>query len=147
MSASKMSSLRLSGLAAGVIGAALAGCSPKAVEGQSQVIEGVKFDYGLVAEQAGGAPAHPNSYHVVLSVADAQSGRKLEPVEVGMSLSGPGHPGKSRVAMDPMTVNGQASYGRYVVLPERGPYQLEFQVRPSGEHQPIRARFKLDRPA
>jgi hypothetical protein len=141
--------------------AALAGCSPRKVEEQSQVVDGVKFDYGLVAEAAGGgppaghpesamhggAPAHPNTYHVVLSVADAKTGAKLEPVEAAMSLSGTGHPGKSSVTMERMTVNGQVSFGRYVQLPARGPYDLEFQVRRSGQHQPIRARFKLERPS
>jgi hypothetical protein len=64
-----------------------------------------------------------------------------------MSLSGPGHPGKAGVAMDPMTVNGQATYGHYVQLPDAGPYQLEFHVRPAGRHAPIKARFELERPS
>lgn len=158
----KLSGRRVSSLAVGLVAAAaLAGCAPKAVKGQSQVVEGVKFDYGLVAEAAPGAPpagqpdmrmngappAHANSYHVVLSVADAKTGQKLQPAEVTLSLSGPGHPGVASVPMDPMTVDGQLSYGHYVQLPERGPYRLEFHVRPAGRHEPIKARFELDRPS
>jgi hypothetical protein len=153
---------RVSSLTAGLLAAAaLAGCGPKAVTGQTQVVEGVRFDYGLVPEAAPGAPpagqpdmrmnsaapAHANSYHVVLSVADAKTGQKLEPPEVTMSLSGPDHPGKVSVAMDPMTVNGQATYGHYVQLPHAGPYQLEFHVRPAGGYAPIKARFELERPS
>lgn len=153
---------RLASLATGLILAgALVSCGPKAVKSQSQVVDGVKFDYGLAAEASagappagqpdmtmnGGAPAHANSYHVVLSVADAKTGQKLEPAEVSMTLSGPGHPGAAHVPMDLMTVNGQATYGHYLQLPERGPYRLEFDVRPAGRHEPIKARFELERPS
>lgn len=44
-----------------------------------------------------------------------------------------------------MTVNVQASFGRYVVLPDRGPYQLDFRVQPVGQ-KAVTARFKLERP-
>jgi hypothetical protein len=139
---------------------ALAACAPRAVEGQSQVVDGVRFEYGLVAGPAPGAPpaSHPDptmhggapearhAYHVVLSVADAGSGQRVEAADVAMGLSGPGHPGRSFTAMEPMTVNGKASFGRYVVLPDRGPYQLEFRVRPAGR-KTVTARFQLDRPA
>lgn len=147
-------------LCAAALTGGLSACTPPAAVGQSQVVEGVKFDYGLVADTRGAPPSsHPdpamhggppvqaNAYHVVLSVTDAKTGRKLEPIEVSMGVSGPGHPGRGIVPMEAMTVNGQASYGHYVVLPDRGPYQLEFRVRAAGQHQPLTARFKLERPA
>jgi hypothetical protein len=138
----------------------LAACAPRAVEGQSQVVDGLRFDYGLVAGPAPGAPptSHPDpamhggaptarhAYHVVLTLADAGSGRKIETAEVAMGLSGPGHPGRGFAPMEPMTVNGQASFGRYVALPDRGPYRLEFRVRPAGQ-KTVTARFELERPA
>ncbi|MFC3068458.1 hypothetical protein [Phenylobacterium soli] len=144
-----------------VLTIALAACAPRAVKGQSQVVDGLKFDYGLVAEPAagappashpdasmhGGPPAQPNSYHVVLSVADAKTGQKIDASNVAMGLSGPGHPGTNIAPMEAMMVNGQASYGHYVVLPEPGSYEFEFRVTPSGKHQPVKARFILDRPA
>lgn len=139
--------------------AGVSACARPAAEGQSQVVEGVKFDYGLVADAAqappsshpdlamhGGPPSGPNAYHVTLSLTDAKTGRKLDPAEVSVGLSGPGHPGRGIVPMEPMTVNGQASFGHYVLLPDRGPYQVEFRVRAAGRHQPLTARFKLNRP-
>jgi hypothetical protein len=142
-------------------GATLSACAPRASEGQSQVVEGLKLDYGLVADQVvaghpadhpettmhGGAPTDPHSYHVVLSVADARSGQRVTDAEVSMDLSGPGHPGVNTSPMDPMTVNGQQTYGHYVVLPSEGPYQLKFEVRRPGQHRPMAARFVLRRPA
>lgn len=144
-----------------LMAAALAACTPRPAEGQSQVVGGLKFDYGLAAEPAAGAPpsSHPDrsmhggplvqahAYHVVLSVADAKTGRKVEAAGVAMGLSGPGHPGANITPMDPMPVNGQPSYARYVVLPEPGAYQLEFRVTPAGKRQPVKARFTLQRPA
>lgn len=144
-----------------VVAATLAACFPRPVQGQSQVVDGLKFDYGLVAEPArgappashpdpsmhGGAPAQPHTYHVVLSVADAKTGQKVDASEVAVGLSGPGHPGTNIAPMEAMSVNGQASYGHYVVLPKPGPYRLEFRVTPSGKHQPVKARFTLERPA
>jgi hypothetical protein len=148
-------------VATAVVAAALAACSPRPVEGQSQVVDGLTFDYGLVAGPAAGAPpaGHPDpsmhggaprqahAYHVVLSVTDAKTGRKIEATAAAMGLSGPGHPGRNIAPMESMSVNGQASYGRYVVLPDPGPYRLEFRVTPTGKHQPVKARFTLQRPA
>ena len=143
------------------LAAALAACAPRAEGGQSQVVDGLKFDYGLVAESApatppaghpddamhGDAPIQAHAYHVVLSVADAKTGQKVEAAEVAMGLSGPGHPGTNVAPMESMTVNGQISYGHYVVLPDPGRYQFDFQVRPAGRHTPVHARFSLERPA
>ena len=147
--------------AVAVLAIALTACAPRAVQGQSQVVDGLKFDYGLVAEPTGGAPpashpdpsmhggapAQPNSFHVVLSLADAKTGLKVDAPNVAVGLSGPGHPGKPVAPMERMSVNGQASYGYYVVLPEPGRYQIEFDVTPVGKPQPIKARFAVDRPA
>jgi hypothetical protein len=147
--------------AAVVVSAALSACAPRASEGQSQVVEGLKLDYGLVADQTvadhptdhpettmhGGAPKDSHGYHVVLSVADAHSGQRVTDAEVSMDLSGPGHPGVNTSPMDPMTVNGQQTYGHYVVLPSDGPYQLKFEVRRPGQHRPVAAHFTLRRPA
>jgi hypothetical protein len=147
-------------LAAAASAASLAACAPKAVEGQTQTVEGLRFDYGLVAEPApgapppghadtamqGGAPTVGSTYHVVLSVSDAKTGRKVDATDVALMLSGPGHPGHSATPLEPMTVNGALSYGGYVVLPDSERYQLEFRIRPSGRHEPIKARFAAQRP-
>lgn len=140
---------------------ALGACSPRPVEGRSQVVDGLKFDYGLVAAPAaggppsshpdlamhGGAPSQAHAYHVVLAVADAKTGRKVEAAGVGMGLSGPGHPGTNITPMELMSANGQPTYARYIVLPSSGAYQLEFRITPAGKRQPVKARFSLQRPA
>jgi hypothetical protein len=148
-------------LAAAVLaGAVLSACGPRASAGQSQVVEGLKLDYEIVAAQEvaahstdraettmhGGVPTDPR-YHVVLSVADARSGQRITDAQVSMEVFGPGHPGVNTSRMDPMTLNGQQTYGQYVVLPLEGTYQLKFEVRRPGQNRSMAARFVLRRPA
>ena len=140
---------------------AAAGCAPRAVDGQSQTIRGVRFDYGVVratvasehppdhpeASMHGGAPAAPDSYHVVLALFDQGSGARITDATVVMKLSGPGHPGVVETPMESMTVNGDASYGGYVSLPSDAEYRMTFVVSRSGrpgDH--AQAAFELKRP-
>lgn len=152
-------SLQAMGVPLLAVCAALAACSPRAEDGASQVVGGLKLDYGLVKPAPGlppashpdpamhgPPPADPNAYHVVLSVADAKTGQRITDAQAEMGISGPGHPGAGSVRMEPMTVNGQLTYAGYVVLPAKGPYQLRFQVRRPG-HNAVGARFVLERPA
>lgn len=148
------------GLALTVLASLLSACAPRATRDQSQVVDGLKLDYGLIAGQEiqahpidhpeadmhDGPPADRRNYHVVLAVFEAGSGRRIPDADVSMALSGPGHPGFASIPMEPMKVTGQETYGRYVVLPKPGPYRLEFRVRTVGRHQPVRARFELQRP-
>ena len=141
--------------------AALTACTPRGVDGQSQVVDGLRLDYGLIAQKAGeppsshpdpkmhgGPPTRPNGYHVVLSVTEAATGRRVTDAEASMGISGPGHPGSTAVVrMEPMTVGGEQTWGRYVVLPEGGTYRLRFHVRRPGQHQPSKAIFRLQRPS
>jgi hypothetical protein len=148
------------GLALAALASVLSACSPRATRNQSQVVGGLKLDYGLIAgeeirahpvghpeaDMHKGPPSDLRNYHVVLAVFEAGSGRRIPDADVSMALSGPGHPGFASIPMEPMRVTGQESYGRYVVLPKPGPYRLEFRVRTVGRHQPVRARFELQRP-
>jgi len=148
------------GLALTVLVSLLSACAPRTTREQSQVVDGLKLDYGLIAGEAIRAhpaghpeadmheapPADQRNYHVVLAVFEASSGRRIADADVSMALTGPGHPGFGSTPMEPMKVTGQETYGRYIVLPEPGRYRLEFRVRTVGRHQPIRARFELQRP-
>ena len=137
----------------------LGGCQQKASEAQSQLKNGLRFEYGLVLDAAprltdspaypmhNGAPRPTNTYHVVLALFDAASGARIADDDVAMTLSGPGHSGAASLPMDAMAVGGQASYGRYVVLPEPGTYRMTFDVRrPGRSPSHVKAAFKFRRP-
>jgi hypothetical protein len=140
----------------------LTGCQHPPETGQSQVVDGLRFEYGLTAAAVVGAhPAgHPeatmhsgassqaNRYHVVLAIFNAANGARVSDADVTLGLSGPGHPGAGGIPLEPMNIEGQASYGAYVVLPESGRYRLSFNLRrPSARLARVKAQFALDRPA
>jgi hypothetical protein len=96
----------------------------------------------------GGAAGQANRYHVVLALFNAASGARVGDAEVTMGLSGPGLPGVGGPPLEPMIIEGQASYGAYVVLPKASRYGLAFYVRRPGAHPAhVKAQFALDRPA
>lgn len=155
-----MSKAQMFILALAMAASLLGSCGPAPAQGQSQVVDGLRLDYGLVAGQqvASHPQAHPesrmhagargaeHSYHVVLAVFEARSGRRITDAEVGVSLGRPPVHGSVTLPMELMDVPGQETYGRFVTLPEPGRYRLEFHVRTRGRQQPVRARFELQRP-
>jgi hypothetical protein len=145
-----------------VVTVPLTGCRRPPESGQSQVVEGLRFEYGLApaavvgahpgdhpeATMHGGVSGQANRYHVVLALFNAASGARVGDAEVTMGLSGPGHPGVGGPTLEPMIIEGQASYGGYVVLPKASRYDLAFYVRRPGVHPAhVKAQFALDRPA
>ncbi len=149
---------RITWVAAATAALALSGCQPKANTGQSAVDNGIRFESGLApasqvaehpaghpeSEMHGGPSQAPNAYHVTLALFDAKSGARISDATASVDVSGPGHPGRMRVALDPMTVNSDVTYGGYVSLPSAATYKFAFQAqRPSGS---ARAIFVAQRP-
>ena len=138
---------------------ALSGCERRPVTGQSQIADGVRFEYGVVlsgvpavhptdhpeASMHGGAPRVENSYHVVLGIFDRASGARISDANVVMRTSGPGHPGVVETPLEPMSINGDMSYGGYIALPDAAKYRLTFRVSRSGRPGATAA-FLFDRP-
>jgi hypothetical protein len=138
---------------------ALSGCQRHAVESQSQIADGVRFEYGAVpssvptehptdhleASMHGGAPRVENSYHVVLAIFDKSSGRRITDASVVMRTSGPGQPGDVETLLGPMPMNGDMSYGGYIALPDAAKYRLTFKVSRPGLSGAAAA-FLFDRP-
>jgi hypothetical protein len=145
-------------LAAATAALTLAGCQAKPNTGQSAVDNGIRFEYGLApagqvaehppghpeSEMHGGPSQAPNAYHVTLALFDAKSGTRITDATASVDVSGPGHPGRMRVALEPMTVNADVTYGGYVSLPAAASYKFAFNAnRSSGSG---RAVFVTQRP-
>jgi hypothetical protein len=134
-------------------------CQPHASEGPSQVVEGLKLEYGIVPSRTGqqhpaghaetlmhGGPLQ-NSYHITLAVFDAKTRARIDDADVTVQLSGPGHPGYVSVPLERMTIAGNTTYGGYLSLPKPARYQLTFEVaRRDSNYIPVKARFVYDRP-
>jgi len=145
-------------LVGAVVGFALAACQPKPVEGQSQVVEGLRLDYGVTgssvvaahaqdhpeAQMHGGAPEGTD--HVTLAVFDTKTNARVDDATVMLNIKGPGHPGHGTMPLEPMTVNGDTTYGGYVSLRHPGRYRLTFHVARAGRrHDPVKAVFAYER--
>jgi hypothetical protein len=136
----------------------LAACQPKAVEAQSQVVEGLRLEYGVAASSL--VAAHPQDHpepqmhggpregmdHVTLAVFDTKTNARIDDATVMLNIKGPGHPGHGTMPLEPMTVNGDTTYGGYVSLRHPGRYRLTFHVaRPGRQHDPSKAVFAYER--
>lgn len=144
------------------IALALAGCGRGPSDAPSQVVDGLRFDYGVVpgatvSEHPSdhpertmhqGAPAGADSYHVVLALFDAKTGARIKDADVTLELSGPGH-GVGRVTMplEPMAQVADVTYGGYVSLPASAKYRLTFDAaHAGGRSDTVKARFIYERP-
>jgi hypothetical protein len=146
-------------LVGAIVGLALAACQPKPVEGQSQVVENLRLDYGVTDSSV--TAAHPPDHveaqmhggaawgtdHITLSVFDTKTNTRIDDATVMLNLQGPGHPGHNTMPLEPMTVNGDTTYGGYVSLRHPGRYRLTFHVARAGrQHDPVKAVFAYVRP-
>jgi hypothetical protein len=145
------------------IALALSGCGRAPSEAPSQVVDGLRFDYGVVPRETvnehpsdhpertmhqGGAPSGSDSYHVVLAIFDAKTGARIKDADVTLELSGPGH-GVGRVTMplESMAQVADVTYGGYVSLPASAKYRLTFDAaHAGGRSDTVKARFIYERP-
>jgi hypothetical protein len=141
---------------------ALSGCGRAPSQAQSQVVAGLRFDYGVVPGEAvnehasdhpertmhQGPPAAPDSYHVVLALFDARSGARIKDADVTLELSGPGHGvGRVTIPLEPMAQVADVTYGGYLSLPASAKYRLTFAVaRAGGRSNTVKAPFIYERP-
>ena len=77
----------------------------------------------------GGPLKAPGATHVTLAAFDARTGARISDATASLDVSGPGHPGRVSVPLEPMTVAGGATYGGYVTLQKGGSYRLTFTVK------------------
>jgi hypothetical protein len=138
---------------------ALSSCERPAAQSQSQIADGVRFEYGVVpssvpaehstnhseASMHGGAPRLENNYHIVLGIFESSSGARITHAKVVIHTTRPDHPGTVETPLEPMSINGDMSYGGYIALPDATKYLLTFKV--SRPHRlDATAAFLFDRP-
>ncbi len=141
---------------------ALSGCGRAPSQAQSQVVAGLKFDYGVVPGASvnehpsdhpertmhQGPPAAPYSFHVVLALFDAKSGARIKDADVSLELSGPGHGvGRVIIPLEPMAQVADTTFGGYVSLPASAKHRLTFDVaHAGGRSNTVEAPFIYERP-
>lgn len=156
-------------LALGVVTLTMSGCNQRRGDGLSQaeqfepqtkVVSGFTFYYGIVkaatvrehppghseAAMHEGPPASLASYHIVLTLFETASNKRVVDARVAVRLGRLNTPGAAWQPMDAMRDTGSESFGRYVELPDAGRYRIDFQVNTATTPKPVTARFVFDRP-
>jgi len=141
-----------------VVALTLGSCQARPVDGQSQTVDGLRLEYGVIdsATVAGHPPSHPESRmhdgpppgtdHVTLAVFDAATNQRIDDAEVSLSIKGPRNPGPGAGRLELMPLVGSATYGGYVSLRHPGRYLLTFHVaRPGRRDHQVRAVFAYER--
>jgi hypothetical protein len=127
---------------------------------QTKSVAGVTFYYGVLkagiveenpADRAEslmheGPPETPASYHVVLTLIETASKKRIADAKVAMRLDRSDTASAEWVTMDAMRGKDSETYGQYAKLPDPGFYLIEFRVERAGMARPITARFALSRP-
>ena len=161
---SRMRFARTAAAATGLILAiALCGCEQPASEGRSQVVDGLRLEYGVVRSETvlvhplehlerimhHGVPTAPFTYHIVLAIFDATNGARIQDAGVSLEVFGPGYrPGRKVMPLESMAAVGDLTYGGYISLPESARYRLTFDIaHAAGRPDTVKALFLFDRPS
>lgn len=89
----------------------------------------------------GGTRGGEHEQHVVVAIFNAASGERVEDARVVVTVSGLGHVGHRRIALEPMAVAGTVTYGAFIDLPGRDRFQLEVDIDVPGRADTVRVVF------
>ncbi|RAI55238.1 hypothetical protein [Roseicella frigidaeris] len=88
----------------------------------------------------GGAPEGRYVHHLLVAVFEEATGARVTDAAVTATIHGRRHSPETRIALEPMTLDGATVYGGFATLPPRDYYRLEVEVRRPGA-APVRAIF------
>lgn len=102
-----------------------------------------RFPKGSAEERMhGGTSGRERRYHLVAAIFDSATGQRIERADVRARLTPLGL-GSTDKHLEPMTIQGAASYGQYFDLPTNGQYAVSVTVRRAHQAPPVVAEFKL----
>lgn len=121
----------------------------------SRTVDGMTVYIGLVPSEIFSAhpPAHPesgmhggkrakrHSYHLVATLYEEKTGKRIEDAQVKASVE-PFGLGSEEKKLEPMNINNTVTYGNYFPLPVTGPYRITLYIQRSGSSHVSEARFE-----
>ncbi|MHB1233963.1 MAG: hypothetical protein ACYCZQ_15460 [Burkholderiales bacterium] len=93
------------------------------------------------AEMHGGVPVGKHQYHVLVSLFDAATGKRITGAQVKATVREIGLSGPQK-KLEPMLIAGTISYGNYFNMPGTNPYRILVQIRIPGSSDLIEAEFE-----
>jgi hypothetical protein len=86
----------------------------------------------------GGTPAGLHEYHLLVAVFEAATGERVEDATVTAMITGLGHVGGTRTALEPMKIADTTTYGNFVDLPGSDLYTIKVAVKLMAASHPSR---------
>ena len=155
---SEMKSTLAKKIAATALLALAALSAPAAETAQVVRVSGIDVFYGVIpaeiirghpADHAerkmhGGVPRGSGQHHLIVSLFDVKTGRRIENAAVSARIGEPGLTPQSKT-LEPMQFAGTITYGNFFTMTSPGPYRIEVEVRPH-DGVPTRAVFEYRHP-
>lgn len=122
--------------------------------GQVVRVGGLDVFYGLVPakmlterpadhverEMHSGSSRRSGQYHLIVSLFDVETSRRVESAQVSARVSEPGL-APQRKLLEPMQIAGTVTYGNFFSMPGPGRYQIEVEIRRHADSRPVQAVF------
>ncbi len=120
---------------------------------QHATADGLEIYYGVLPaamvrgheKEHGGKPQTSRDFHVVVTLFDRATGRRITEAKVAVRIAEVGLVGEEK-SLEPMKVNEAMSFGNYFRMSGPGPHRIELSIRLPGAHRPIQARFEHRQP-
>lgn len=134
------------------------GSAMAAESGQVARVNGMDVFYGVIPAEIvsghpsghtetkmhGGVPRGSGQHHLIVSVFDVKSGKRIENAQVSARVSELALTPQSK-NLEPMQIAGTVTYGNFFTMTSPGPYRIEVDVRPHGG-VPAQAVFEYRHP-
>lgn len=126
--------------------------------GQVARVNGIDIFYGVIpaeiirrhpaghaeSEMHGGVPRGSGQHHLIVSLFDVKTGRRIEDAQLSARIGEAGLTPQSR-RLEPMQFAGTVTYGNFFSMSSPGPYRIEVEIRPHGG-APAQAVFEYRHP-
>jgi hypothetical protein len=120
---------------------------------QHATADGLEIYYGVLPaamvrgheKEHSGKPQASRDFHVVVTLFDKATGRRITEAKVAARIAEVGLAGEEK-SLEPMKVNEATSFGNYFRMSGPRPHRIELSIWLPGAHRPIQARFEYRQP-
>jgi len=92
----------------------------------------------------GGVPPRAREYHLVVAIFERPRESASRMPRFTATISGLGHVGETRIALDQMPIAGFVTYGGFVSLPGRDRYAIAIEIRRRAQTASVKVNFSYD---